>query len=348
MSKRNSTAPEDEGREPPRRRFFRAALGTMAGVAGVAGLSGHARQASAEVADEKRNRTFRVIDFRCRPPLQSFAGLFKMRLGYIAQRPTTLGNPATHGKVPDVVGMVGKDGAMKAWWDEINRAGIDKVVVAGRAIEGDPENSMDGAALLAMEKEYRGRFFGITPINIDGDLRASLEVLEAEIADGIRGATIEPGYRKTAAPTTMDNADFFPFYKLLQEKGLPLQVQTGAFAGVDNWDEPNQIWRMDSVMKKFPRLRLILGHGGYPRITEALALALKWPSVTISSDVYTFWPGGQLYQQNIEMLQDQFVYGSAFPFGNFDTTLRQTLALPLSDAVMEKYLYDNAAALMNI
>ena len=340
MSIYNNTIPSVK-KELGRRDFIKGALATAAAI-------GIPQSANAEVFDNKRDKKFRVIDFRCRPPLKSFAGLYKMRLGYIAQRPTTLANPATHGKVPDVVRMVGKKGAMKAWWDEIDRAGIDKVVVAGRAIEGDPQNSMNGAALLKMEKEYKGRLYGITPINIDGNLHTSLATLETELAAGIRGATIEPGYRKTGGPTTMDNPDFFPFYELLQEKGIVLQVQTGAFAGVDNWDEPNQIWRMDSVMKKFPRLRLILGHGGYPRITEALALALKWPSVTISSDVYTFWPGGQLYQQNIEMLQDQFVYGSAFPFGNFDTTLEQTLDLPLSDTVMQKYLYDNAARLLNI
>jgi len=65
-------------------------------------------------------------------------------------------------------------------------------------------------------------------------------------------------------------------------------------------------------------------NAGYPHITDALALALKWPSVTLSSDVYTFWPGGQIYQQNIDLLQDQFVYGSAYPFGNFKETLEQT------------------------
>ena len=42
------------------------------------------------------------------------------------------------------------------------------------------------------------------------------------------------------------------------------------------------------------------------------------------------------------MLQDQFVYGSAFPFSNFAETLDQTLTLPLSSQAMEKYLYTNA------
>jgi predicted TIM-barrel fold metal-dependent hydrolase len=51
---------------------------------------------------------------------------------------------------------------------------------------------------------------------------------------------------------------------------------------------------------------------------------------------------------NIEMLQDQFIYGSAFPFGNIDTTLEQTLALKLNATAQEKYLYGNAARLLKL
>jgi uncharacterized protein len=125
-------------------------------------------------------------------------------------------------------------------------------------------------------------------------------------------------------------------------------VQTGAFAGVDNWGAANETWRFDSVMGKFPKLKMLLAHGGYPSIPETLALAVKHPNVSICPDCYMFWPGGQLYQQNIEMLQDQFVYGSAFPFGNIDTSLEMTRKLPLSEGVMHKYLYGNAAALLKL
>jgi predicted TIM-barrel fold metal-dependent hydrolase len=48
------------------------------------------------------------------------------------------------------------------------------------------------------------------------------------------------------------------------------------------------------------------------------------------------------------MLQDKFVYGSAYPFGNFKETLEQTLALPLSDQAMEKYLYTNSRRLLGL
>ena len=294
------------------------------------------------------DREFHVIDYRCRPPLTSFFGLYKLRLTYIAQRPNVLANPATHGDLPEAVKNFDQPNAMDLWWKEIDETGIDAVVVAGRFMKGQPEMSMGGAALLDYEKRYPGRFYGIAPIDIDQPIESAMAQLEADLDAGIRGATIEPGYRTEGGPTTLDNPDFFPIYDLVQERGCLLQVQTGVFADPRNWGAANDIWRMDDVMRQFPRLRLVLGHGGYPRITEALALALKWPSVTISSDVYTFWPGGQLYQMNMEMLQDQFVYGSAYPFGNFDTTLEQTLALGLSDAVLEKYLYQNARRLLNL
>lgn len=297
---------------------------------------------------QHHDREFKVIDYRCRPPLFSFHGLYKMRLGYIAQRPNVLNNPATHGRVPDAVRHFEQPDAMDLWWQEIDETGIDAVVVAGRYMEGQPEMSMDGAALLEYEKKYPGRFYGIAPISIDQPIPKAAAQLEADLKSGVRGVTIEPGYRTVGGPTTLDNPEFFPIYEVVQDQGCLLQVQTGAFADPRHWGQANEIWRMDEVMRQFPRLRLVLGHGGYPRITEALALALKWPSVTLSSDVYTFWPGGQLYQMNIEMLQDQFVYGSAYPFGNFDTTLEQTLALGLSDEVLEKYLYRNAQQLLNM
>ncbi|HDM78195.1 MAG TPA: twin-arginine translocation signal domain-containing protein [Deltaproteobacteria bacterium] len=307
------------------------------------------RSRSEVVAKNRAGKKFKVIDFRCRPPIKAHAGLFKIRMEFIAKRPNVLANPATFGEVPEIVKMVGKPGAVEAWWKALDKAGVDAVVVNGRYASGIPELSMGNDELLKFQKKYPGRFYGLAALNLDQPIEKTVAELEDALRKGIRGANFEPGYRtKNGGPATIDNADFYPIYETMQDAGYPLQVQTGAFAGMDNWGAANEMWRFDSTMKKFPKLKLVLAHGGYPSITEALALALKWPSVTICPDVYTFWPGGQLYQQNIELLQDQFVYGSAFPFGNIDTTLQQTLALPLSDKVMEKYLYTNAKRLLKI
>ena len=339
-------AEQNDGPELPRRDLFKAGLALAAGGVAMSMLPG---AAGASVQARDRNTEFKVIDFRCRPPIKAHSGLFKLRMGFIANRPNVLANPATMGEPPEVVKMVGKPGAVEAWWKDIDAAGVDAVVVNGRYAAGVPELSMGNDALLKFQKDFPGRFYGLAALNLDQPMEKTVAELEDALKKGIRGANFEPGYRtKNGGPTTIDNADFYPIYETMQDAGFPLQIQTGAFAGIDNWGAANEIWRMDSVMKKFPRLRLVLAHGGYPSITEVLALALKHPSVTICPDVYVFWPGGQLYQQNLELLQDQFVYGSAFPFGNIDTTLEQTLALPVSDKVMEKYLYTNASRLLKL
>jgi predicted TIM-barrel fold metal-dependent hydrolase len=326
-----------------RRGFFKGALAAAAGVAAMAAP----QSLRAEVT--RKGKKFKVIDFRDRPPIVAHGGLFKLRMEFIAKRPTTLANPATSGPVPEVVKMVGKPGAVEAWWKYLDKAGVDAVVANGRYVEGMPSLSMSNEQLLEFQKKYPGRFYGLAATNLDQPVDKTIAELEKAIYAGIPGINFEPGYRiKNGGPATVDNADFFPIYEFIRDKGVPMQIQTGAFAGIDNWGSANEMWRFDSMMKKFPGLKIVLAHGGFPDITGALALALKHPTAYICPDVYTFWPGGQLYQQNIELLQDQFLYGSAFPFANADTALEMTLKLPLSDQVLEKYLYNNAAQLLGI
>ncbi len=343
----NDTRKEKQGIN--RRQFSKLAIAGTA-AAGVM-LRGSAARAAENIAPAGRSTRgkHKVIDWRCRPPLLPYKGLFDLRLSFIANRPNTLANPATHGKVPPAVKMVGQPNAMEEWWKEIDAAGVDIVVANGRYAAGIKEMSMDSDTLLKLQKKYKGRFFGLAALNLDQDIGKTCEELEAAIKRGLRGANIEPGYRaKNGGPTTIDNPDFYPIFEIMSDNGYPLMVQTGAFAGIENWRDANAMWRFDGLMKSFPKLNLVLAHGGYPSIQETLALALKHPSVHICPDCYTFWPGGQLYQMNIELLQDQFIYGSAFPFGNIDTTLEQTLALNLSDGVLEKYLHGNAARLLKL
>jgi hypothetical protein len=292
----------------------------------------------------------KVIDFRCRPPLKPYGGLFNVRLNLLGKRPNILANPATHGEIPPIISMVDKPGAMEQWWKMIDEAGVDVVVANGRYAAGIANLSMDGPTLGDLQKKYSGRFIGLAPINLDQPVEKTVGEIEDAIKNkGLRGANIEPGYRtKNGGPTTIDCVDFYPFFETMIALDFPLMVQTGAYAGLANWGAANEIWRFDSVMGKFPKLKIVLAHGGYPSIQEALALALKHPNAFICPDCYTFWPGGQLYQQNFDMMPDQFLYGSAFPFGNIDTSLQQTLKLPIGKETMSKYLYKNAAALLKL
>jgi predicted TIM-barrel fold metal-dependent hydrolase len=179
---------------------------------------------------------------------------------------------------------------------------------------------------------------------------ATVSELEDAIKNlGLPGANFEPGYRsKNGGPTTIDNADFYPIFETMIRLDAVLMVQTGAFAGLESFGPANDMSNFDQVKVKFPKFKVLLAHGGYPSMDAALALALKHPNVYICPDVYMFWPGGQTFQMNLDLLPDQFVYGSAFPFGNIDTTLQQTLKLRVSNSTLKSYLHDNAAQLLKL
>lgn len=324
------------------------AAATSGSVAGEATAARKAAAATAAQASRARPKS-KVIDWRCRPPLKPYRGLFSLRLNSIAKRPNTLANPATMASPAPSVSMVGKPGAMAEWIKELDAAGVNIAVTNGRYAAGLKELSMSSPELLELQNKYPNRLYGLAALNLDQPMEKTVAELEDALKKGLRGANIEPGYRsKNGGATTIDNADFYPIFETMIAADRPLMVQTGAYAGIYDWNEANEIWRFDAVMAKFPKLKMLLAHGGYPRQTEVLALALKHPSVTICPDVYMFWPGGQLYQQNLDLLQDQFVYGSAFPFASVKLSLEQTLKLPVSDKVMEKYLYGNAAALLKL
>jgi predicted TIM-barrel fold metal-dependent hydrolase len=332
-----------------RRDLFRASAVLAGGIASAAaGLVAQPAEAIAEVT--ANGAKLKVIDFRCRPPLKPYGGLFNLRLNFLAKRPTVLGNPATSSTVPASVSMVGQPGAIEQWWKELDAAGIDVAVSNGRYAAGDPTMSMDSSTLADLQKQYSGRFVGLAATNLDQSIEKTVSDLEHAIkTDGLRGANLEPGYRtKNGGATTIDNADFYPIFETMTALDSPLMVQTGAFAGLESFGPNNDMSLFDAVKVKFPKLKIVLAHGGYPSILDALALALKHPNVFICPDCYMFWPGGQLYQQNLDLLPDQFIYGSAYPFGNVDITIAQTLKLPVSETTMRKYLHDNAATLLKL
>jgi predicted TIM-barrel fold metal-dependent hydrolase len=344
------TVAEGSNTSRTRRDFFKATALVAGGMASAAaGLGAHPADAVAEVTANGGTK-LKVIDFRCRPPLKPYSGLFNLRLNFLAKRPTVIGNPATSSSVPASVSMVGQPGAIEQWWKELDAAGVDVAVSNGRYAAGDPTMSMDSSTLADLQKKYSGRFVGIAATNLDQPIEKTVSDLEHAIkVDGLRGANLEPGYRsKNGGPTTIDNADFYPIFETMIALDAPLMVQTGAFAGLESFGPNNDMSLFDAVKVKFPKLKIILAHGGFPSVLDALALALKHPNVFICPDCYMFWPGGQLYQQNLDLLPDQSIYGSAYPFGNVDITIAMTLKLPVSATTMEKYLYDNAAALLKL
>jgi predicted TIM-barrel fold metal-dependent hydrolase len=294
----------------------------------------------------------KIIDFRNRPPLKPYKGLFDLKNNMLMKSHMIVKNRGANTSSPTIEMGVDKPGAMERWWKEIDEAGIDAVVVNGRYVGGMPDFCMDNDTLAGLQNKYKGRFFGLSQVNLDQDPDKTAQEVERAIKKlGMAGANLEPGYQTVGLGkmgTFTDNPSFWPILEVLNETGAFLLIQTGLFAGTDiSFNNPQAL---DRLLTSFPKVQVVLAHGGYPYILEVLGLAAKWPQLHISADVYMFWPNGFLYAMNLERIPDQLVFGSAFPFANMKVMVEDTLKLQeqfqVSDKTMEKYLYSNAARLL--
>lgn len=92
---------------------------------------------------------------------------------------------------------------------------------------------------------------------------------------GIRAVKIHPVHQALSGA----DSRLFPLYTGLQRLGMPLIVHTGTsrFPGADNaFSDPAAL---AAVLARFPRLQVVLAHGGRPAATRvALDLVARFPN----------------------------------------------------------------------
>ena len=254
---------------------------------------------------------------------------------------------------------VGEDEGLELLLKEMDEASVDLIVVPGRNIANPPKAvlqmtntdkiNVTDEMLLNLNKRFQGRAIGLHGIDVERPVEHSVKAIESAIRDqGLAGAVLEIGFSTTenGRPLKADDPRLYPIYETMVSLGKPLMSMSGIYAGHDiganDWPP------LDRVMQDFPQLKLVLAHGGYPRVLDAIALAVKHPNFYLSPDIYCFFPGGKLYVEAIGQLPDQFIFASAYPFGPLKESVELSLQFPLSDEVMEKYMFGNAARLLGL
>jgi len=282
-----------------------------------------------------------VVDFRCRPPTPPFLGYFgKERMTVIATRQGANSMPPSF-----------LQESMELFWSEMDEAGIDIGVVVGR---NSPEISM-GARFPAafIENEHiaelqatsRGRLVGIGGIDVSGRVHDAVAETVRCIDDlKLKGIFIEPG---RVLGSHVDDERIRPVYEACIERGVPIVVMTGPYAGADiSATDPVHL---DRVAARYPALKLVAGHGCWPYVTALLAVAFKHRNVYVSPDAYMFVPGGEPYQAAINrLLTDQMLFATAYPGRPLLQTVRDCGALPLEAEARRKFMGANALALLGM
>jgi predicted TIM-barrel fold metal-dependent hydrolase len=275
----------------------------------------------------------RVIDFRFRPnTAEVLTGIqnSKMFKGLCETIDFSKMKPQT---VPEVVA-------------ELDRYNIERAVITGRDCETTYGAKSNNDSVIDFVKAFPEKFFGFIGLDPHKGMRAINE-LKASVTDlGMRGAAVDPYLAQIYA----HDAKYYPIYSKCCELDIPIIFTTGPATLVPNAIIDHVAPRyIDIVARDFPELKIIISHGGYPWVNEAITVAQRNRNVYIDLSEYEFSPMAEAYVEAANtMIGDKILYASAHPFVDFKTALKTYEKLPFNPDVRQKIMYDNAAKLLGL
>lgn len=200
-------------------------------------------------------------------------------------------------------------------------------------------------------RQHADVFIGFGSVDPNKGSAAVAEV-ERISALGLRGVKFHPSLQAFAP----DDERHFPIFARCEALGLVAVFHTGT-SGIGarrpggqgiRLDYARPI-RLDSVAAAFPRLHVIAAHGGWPWHLELIAVALHKTNllIDISGWAPRYLPA-ELVREMGGRLQDQFVFGSDYPFIHPSRCLGELEALGLPAKALDKLLRANALRLLDL
>ncbi len=200
--------------------------------------------------------------------------------------------------------------------------------------------------LIECRAAHPGRFFPI--VSYEPTIPDLPDVIERDHrASGLAGVGLLPIIDDRPA----DDPANWPVYEACLELDLPVWIHT-----VNTWSErhPSEFCHprhADRVACAFPDLRIVIGHGGWPWVREAVAVAWRHPNVYLEPSAFRYkhlaaagsgWE--PLLYYGDRTIADKVLFGSLWPL--VGVTLAQAVdevrALPLKSETIAKWTHDNA------
>jgi predicted TIM-barrel fold metal-dependent hydrolase len=239
--------------------------------------------------------------------------------------------------------------------EELARAYDDLDVVAvllawdAETATGRPRvpNELVAQAVRAFPKTFVG-FGSVDPLKGE----RAVEELD-RIADlGLKGVKLHPSLQAFVP----NDERYWPLYEKCQELGLITLFHTGT-SGIGAGQPGGQGIRidlarpilLDAPAAAFPDLKIIAAHFGYPWHLELLAMALHKTNIYI--DISGWAPRyipPEVMRDLKGRLQDQFLFGSDYPFLQPKRCLDELAGLDIPPAVLGKLLAGNGKRLLEI
>lgn len=274
----------------------------------------------------------KIIDFRFRPNTQAtidgfaksemFKGMFaKMDLSHLVAQ-----------TVSEVVEMM----------DEHN---VVKGVVTGRDCSTTYAAAANNAGVIEFVREYPNKFLGFMGVDPHKGMPGLRELVK-QIEGGMHGAAIDPYLAKLP----VNDAKYYPVYTKCCDLDIPIVVSTGPATLVPGAVMEHAAPRyIDYVARDFPELKIVLSHGGYPWVNEAIMVTERNENVYMELSEYEKHPLGEAYvQAAINLIGDKLLFASAHPGADFRDAIQMYKDLNLPVDVLERIFYLNAKELLKL
>jgi predicted TIM-barrel fold metal-dependent hydrolase len=169
---------------------------------------------------------------------------------------------------------------------------------------------------------------------------------------GLRGLKLAPGLQEFYP----DDRKYYPLYEKAEALGIPILFHSGM-----SWEPGSRLkychpLRLEDIAADLPRLRIVVAHLGWPWVTDAVALALKYSNVYLDTsalyfdgprDFLRFAMTQQVPSTVFERsLRRQIVFGSNYPRVEIKNMARAMRGLGFSDAFLRLMFEENAETLL--
>jgi uncharacterized protein len=276
-----------------------------------------------------------IIDFRLRPPVGGFLDTLMYSAGERRD-----GFTRTVGFEPS---EAAQKQSMPLLLKEMDDAGVDKGVVVGRL--AGVLGSVSNEDVQRLVTEHPDRFVGAASID-PTNRKAAFETIAAAVKSGFKAINIEPG--SYPIPMYADDRRLYPIYGHCEDLRVPVIMMVGGTAGPDlSYSDPI---RTDRVLADFPKLNVVVAHGGWPWVTEILHLGFRRQNMYLSPDMYfSRMPGWEEYVKAADtFLADRMLYASSFPFCPVKQYKEWFEKLPIRPENLRKVMGGNAQRLLGL
>jgi uncharacterized protein len=277
-----------------------------------------------------------MIDFRIKPPVRDTAQDDRVEL------------PPEMDRYDEIYGVRDRfNTPFDELVAEMEQHGIRGIIQAEYETTGDSRfwNSRTAQLVGRRPDLFLGGIATVDPRAPD-----ALEELEwAHDELGLRGVVIQPGFLRLL-PT---DSSCYRVYAYCEQRGMPVTLHTGVNFTPHVSIEYGRPIHVDRVACDFPDLAIVCNHGGWPWVTEALAIAWKHKRVYLEfgaiAPKYLADPRGgwaPVTHWMDRQIRENVLLGTDWPMLRYGRLIEELPLLGLSEAGEEAYVRGNAERLI--